>query len=148
VTKTVVISALAWAGLSTPLHFAWEAFHIRFYTLWQDAGLAQLAYALVHCTAGDAVIAFATFVAAAVGARDPDWPRRAPQRGLPVLLAAGLAYTAASEWVNVYELGRWAYSERMPTIAGIGATPIAQWLVVPLASFAFYRRLRPSASGR
>lgn len=144
-TKATLRAALAWAAVSTPLHLVWEAFHIRFYTIWQD-GIAQIAYALAHCTAGDAVIAFTTFVVAAVGARDPNWPWRVPRLGVPLLLAAGLGYTVVSEWINVYWLGRWAYLERMPMVGGIGLTPLAQWLVVPLVSLALYRRF--ALSGR
>ena len=140
--KTVLISGLAWAALSAPLHLVWEAFHIRFYTIWQEASIAQLAYAVLHCTAGDVLIAFVTFAVVAAGVRDADWPSRAPWRGVPLLLASGLVYTVASEWFNVYRLGRWAYAQDMPMIGGIGATPIAQWLLVPLASLALYRHLR------
>lgn len=133
---------IRWVLISTPLHLAWEIWHVRWYTLWQEASTGVIAYSVLHCTAGDALIAGAAFLIAAVATRRGDWPRRAGRRGLPILLASGLAYTAASEWVNVYRLQRWAYTSDMPLIAGIGVTPLVQWLIVPLAAFWIYRRLR------
>lgn len=145
--KTLISSLLGWVLISTPLHLAWEVLHVRFYTLWQEASTGTLVYSVLHCTAGDALIAAVTFLMAAAVTRRREWPRHAWRLGVPVLLTSGLAYTAASEWINVYRLQRWAYAPDMPVIGGIGVTPLAQWLVVPLVAFWIYRRLflAPSA---
>lgn len=132
---------IGWVLISTPLHLAWEVLHVRFYTLWQEASAGTLVYSVLHCTAGDALIAAATFLLAALVTRQRDWARRAWRFGVPVLLVTGLGYTAASEWINVYRLQRWAYAPDMPVIAGIGVTPLAQWVVVPLVAFWIYRRV-------
>ena len=34
-------------------------------------------------------------------------------------------------WRHVQNLGSWAYAESMPTLAGIGLAPLAQWVIVP-----------------
>ena len=47
------------------------------------------------------------------------------------MLAAGLGFTIFSEWYNVYVVGAWAYQPTMPLVAGIGLTPLLQWVVVP-----------------
>lgn len=148
--NTFISSLIGWVLISTPLHLAWEVLHVRFYTLWQEASTGAIVYAVLHCTVGDAMIAAAAFVIAAAVTRRRDWPQRAWRLGVPVLLVSGLAYTAASEWINVYRLQRWAYAPDMPVIAGIGVTPLAQWLVVPLAAFWIYRRLyrAPTATHR
>ncbi len=62
----------------------------------------------------------------------------------PILtIAFGLAYTAFSEWLNVFVRASWAYSDWMPivSIAGlkIGLSPLLQWIVVPGAAFAIVR---------
>ncbi len=136
-----IYSIIGWVLISAPLHLAWEALHVRLYTLWHEAGTATVVYSVLHCTAGDVFIAAAAFAIAAAVTRNRDWPWCAWRLGVPVLLASGLAYTAASEWINVYRLQRWAYAPDMPVIAGIGVTPLAQWLVVPLVVFWIYRRL-------
>ena len=142
------ISIIGWALITTPLHLAWEVSQLRLYALSQDASTQVIVYSVLHCTAGDALIAVAAFLIAVAVTRQRDWPRRAWRLGVPVLLVIGLGYTVASEWVNVYWLQRWAYAPGMPTIAGIGVTPLAQWIVVPSAAFLIYRRLlvRPHRS--
>lgn len=148
--NTFVSSLIGWVLISTPLHLAWEVLHVRFYTLWQEASTGTIVYAVLHCTVGDAMIAAAAFVIAAAATRRRDWPQHAWRLGVPVMLASGIAYTAASEWLNVYRLQRWAYAPDMPVIAGIGVTPLAQWLIVPLAAFWIHRRLyhAPTATHR
>ena len=57
------------------------------------------------------------------------------------MLAAGLGFTVFSEWVNVYVTGAWDYQPTMPLVAGIGLTPLLQWVVVPTLMFLIVRRL-------
>lgn len=133
-----VAPILAWALVSAPLHLGWEVVHVRWYTLWLEPR-ATIVYSVLHCTFGDIVISAAAFVFAALVSRTHDWALRRPAVGLIVLLAAGLGYTAVSEWINLYYLQRWAYLPSMPLIAGIGVSPLLQWIVVPLASFGIYR---------
>ncbi|MGZ5492759.1 MAG: hypothetical protein ACXW3E_04400 [Thermoanaerobaculia bacterium] len=44
--------------------------------------------------------------------------------------------------------GRWRYEEAMPTIAGIGVMPLAQWIIVPavIAWLARWRATSPPPS--
>lgn len=121
----------AWVLASLVLHLAWELAQLPFYTVWREASPAVIAWAVVHCTAGDGLIALGTYLAAACAARSIDWPWAAPGRGLAALWASGLAWTVFSEWRHVFKLGSWAYVETMPTVAGIGVAPLLQWVVVP-----------------
>lgn len=131
-------SIVAWMLVSAPLHLGWEVVHVRWYTLWLEPR-ATIVYSVLHCTLGDIVISAGSFALATLVSRRWDWPWYRPGPGLAVMLAAGLAYTAVSEWVNVYYLQRWAYLPDMPLIAGIGVSPLLQWIVVPLATFGIYR---------
>ncbi|NMG14867.1 hypothetical protein [Aromatoleum bremense] len=90
------------------------------------AGLRRRCGASVHCTAGDGQIALGTYVAASTSVRFVDWPWASPGRGLAVLGASGLAWTAFSERRHIYDLGSWAYAGSMPTLAGIGLAQLAQ----------------------
>lgn len=122
----------AWTLFSLALHLVWEIAQLPLYVVWRDAEPAVIAWAVVHCTAGDGLIALATFALACAWSRGVDWPWHSLRRGLPALLLSGVAYTVFSEWRNVYRLGWWAYTEQMPTIFGIGVSPLAQWVVVPV----------------
>ena len=121
----------AWLLFSLVLHLAWEIAQLPLYTLWHDESPAYIAWAVAHCTAGDGLIALGAYAVTGVSLHSTKWPWESPSRGLAVLWASGLAWTAFSEWRHVYDLGSWAYAGSMPTLAGIGLAPLAQWVVVP-----------------
>jgi hypothetical protein len=136
-------AAVLWIALAAPLHFMWEWAHAPFYALWVEGSRWVIAYSVAHCTAGDVLIAGASYLIGAGYTHRVDWPRTAPGRGLAVVIPSGLVYTVFSEWLNVYRLGSWAYAESMPLIGGIGVTPLLQWLVVPLVMVFLWRVQRP-----
>jgi len=125
--------ALLWAGLSLVLNLVWEVAQLPLYTIARDPSVARIAYAVLHCTVGDAIIAGAAFILAGFVLQDAGWPSSRPWSGGAAAIFFGLAYTAYSEWYNVYETGAWAYSASMPLVFGIGLAPLLQWLVVPIA---------------
>jgi hypothetical protein len=132
-------------GVSLGSHLAWEALHLPLYTIWQTGSFDEQAFAVLHCTGGDALIALASLVGALLVAGNPGWPIAAFGRVAAIATTFGLAYTAFSEWWNVVVRGSWAYSERMPvlSLAGLrlGLSPMLQWLVIPAAAFAITRRV-------
>lgn len=63
----------------------------------------------------------------------------APMGGGAIVVIGGLAYTAWSEWFNVYRAGNWGYTASMPMIFGIGLAPLLQWLILPPMMVFVYR---------
>jgi hypothetical protein len=112
---------------------AWETAQMPLYTLWQSGTSRQIAVAVLHCTAGDALIAAGALLMALLLAGSQDWPRTGHARIGVVAIAAGVVYTIYSEYLNIAVRGAWAYSGLMPTLPWleIGLAPLAQWLVVP-----------------
>jgi hypothetical protein len=91
-----------------------------------------IAFALIHCTAGDILITTATLAVAAALA----WAFRWPPFGWRMVLTAialGAAYTMFSEWLNVQIRRTWSYTAAMPVLPliGTGLTPLLQWVIVP-----------------
>jgi len=132
--------ATRWALLSFFLNLPWEAAHIPLYTIDPGKGMRTISYAVMHCTVGDAVIALAAYVAAALVVRNAFWPAREPWRGGFIALVFGLGWTVYAEWQNVYVTGVWGYTPQMPTLLGIGVSPLLQWLVLPALAFLLVRR--------
>ncbi|OGA16539.1 MAG: hypothetical protein A3I63_11680 [Betaproteobacteria bacterium RIFCSPLOWO2_02_FULL_66_14] len=131
---------LPWLG---GLNLAWEMAQLPLYTLWREAPAAWIAYAVLHCTAGDVVIGGAVLLAGLIATR-----ASAPAQwrwGLiaPLAALAATGYTAFSESLNTAVLRSWSYSALMPTveIAGIeiGVSPLLQWLVIPPLALRFAR---------
>lgn len=136
----------AWLLASLVLHLTWEIAQLPLYTLWHEESPAYIAWAVVHCTAGDGLIALGTYAVASAAVGSVAWPWESPGRGLAVLWASGLAWTAFSEWRHVQNLGSWAYAESMPTLAGIGLAPLAQWVIVPGLALWCLREWHPGRS--
>lgn len=111
----------------------WEAAQLPLYTLWESGTPAQITFALLHCTAGDVLIASAALLGALLFVGTPDWPRMSAKRTAFVSIPAGLGYSIFSEFWNTTVHKTWAYSDLMPVLPGlhVGLTPLLQWLVVP-----------------
>jgi hypothetical protein len=81
------------------------------------------------------------FALAGMVLRCADWPASRPWTGGAIIVVGALAYTAWSEWYNVYHAGNWGYTVSMPLIFGIGLSPLLQWLILPPISVIAYRTL-------
>lgn len=114
------------------LHLVWEILQLRLYTIWSEP-LGKQAFAVVHCTIGDLMIAGLSLLVALALADKPEWPRTGARAVWLLILAFGFGYTVYSEWLNVNVRGSWTYSPLMPTLPllGTGLAPLLQWLVVP-----------------
>jgi hypothetical protein len=133
-------------------NLAWEFLHLPLYTIWTTGTRAEQAFAAVHCTGGDLLIALASLTLALVLAGQRGWVSVAA-----LAITFGVAYTAFSEWHNVYVRRSWAYSAWMPLLPlggyPIGLSPILQWPVVPsgalwVASRAHHRQTTPHQDDR
>lgn len=122
---------------------AWEAVQLPLYTLWAEPRLGWIAYAVAHCTVGDAMIGTVALVIALMLSRAgerADWPRT--RIGMLMVFPA-VAYTLLSERINLAQ-GNWAYSAWMPVLpwVEVGLAPLLQWLVVPLTAWWWANRQR------
>lgn len=120
-----------WVAVTLVFHLAWETAHVRLYTLWGDPDRWYVWRSVLHCTLGDVVIGTTAFGFAAWLLTGVDWPIHRPWGGTAILIAIGALFTVWSEWNNVYRLKIWAYAPAMPTIFGIGVSPLLQWIVLP-----------------
>ena len=120
-------------GVSLVAHLGWEILQLPLYALWSTGTLRQQAFAVVHCTLGDAMIAGLSLLLALAVFAHATWPRAGVARVYLVSLAFGVGYTIYSEWLNINVRGSWAYSDLMPVVPmiGTGLAPLLQWIVVP-----------------
>lgn len=114
----------------------WETVQLPLYTIWTSGTRGELVLAVIHCTAGDVMIAAACLgISALLIGRDAE-------RVAAIAIPMGIAYTMFSEWLNVDIRGTWAYASTMPIlpIFGTGLAPLTQWVLVPVLSFIWVRR--------
>jgi hypothetical protein len=140
---SVLVSAGLWSALAFILNLTWEIAHFRLYTIWPATGGRGVAWALLHCTVGDVIIALALFALAGMVLWRANWPASRPWTGGIIVVIGAMAFTAWSEWYNVYRAGNWGYTASMPMILGIGLTPLLQWLILPPLMVGACRKLEP-----
>ncbi len=125
--------------LSAVGHATWEILQLPLYGLWSSATAGEIAFAVVHCTAGDVLIALSVLAVALAVVRARSWPAAHYATVAAWAIALGFAYTGFSEWHNVYVRQSWSYAASMPTIPfggyAIGLSPLMQWIVVPSLVF-------------
>ena len=121
-----------YAAASLALHLLWEVMQLPLYTIWSES-IENQAFAVLHCTLGDLMIAGLTLLATLAIAGRPTWPALSSIRIWLLLITLGMAYTVYSEWLNVNVRGSWSYAPAMPRlpIVGTGLSPLLQWLVLP-----------------
>ena len=111
-------------------------------TSWREGPWRQIAFAALHCTVGDLVIAALALLAAVALFGRRFWPGRRFGAVAATTVTLAVLYTASSEWFNTSVRGSWAYSAWMPKlpVIGTGLAPLAQWLVIPPLALLWARR--------
>jgi hypothetical protein len=131
-------------------NLAWEFAHMPLYTLWRTGTWGEIAFAALHCTGGDILIALSTLTLALLAVGSGEWPVQRFRAVAALTVTLGIAYTLFSEYINIVIRAAWAYSDLMPVLSvfgfRVGLSPLLQWLVVPLAGFAAAHPVRSRRS--
>jgi hypothetical protein len=127
----------------------WELAQLPLYTLWRDGTTGSIAYAWLHCTAGDAIIAGVSLIAALAIVGRPGWPDEGYLRVGGTVLILGVGYTMFSEYINTVVRRSWSYTAWMPTLPwiGTGLAPLAQWVAVPVLALIASNRILSKSAG-
>lgn len=134
-----MIRALAMMLSAYALHFGWEMAHGSLFATMDQMPFWQATAWCARAAGWDVVISAAAYVAAALAARRVLWIQQRVWWPYAIYFAVGLAVTIAMErWAIA--VGRWQYREAMPTIAGIGLSPLLQWIIVPAVLVLVIRR--------
>jgi hypothetical protein len=126
----------------------WETAQLPLYTLWGTGTHGQKLFAVVHCTAGDVLIALASLTSGLMLTGHRNWPACRFAVVAAFTLAFGFGYTVYSEWLNVVVRKSWDYSELMPIVSilgfNLGMSPLMQCIVVPTLALYVSRRVGTS----
>ncbi len=124
------------------LNFIWELLQMPLFAGFTDFQYYQV---ILHCTKatfGDVVISLVAFAGACLIARSRMWIISMNKSGVVAFLAIGLVITIVFEILATGPLNRWEYGALMPMIPviGVGASPVAQWVILPLLQLWFVKR--------
>ncbi|BAV33279.1 hypothetical protein SCL_0963 [Sulfuricaulis limicola] len=139
--QNTIQNLITWMTSAALLNSLWELAQLPLYGLWSDPDGSRIVAYLIHCILGDVSIATVLFFLTSMILKSLDWPAVHPWRGGALVIGLGIAYTAFSEWYNVYVVTAWSYAPSMPLIGGIGIAPLLQWFVVPALMIIAMRRL-------
>lgn len=121
------------------LHYAWEMLQAPWFEEFAGVPLIEHALPCLWSAFGDLGIAAGAYVVTAVLFRRIRWPFE-PQWLWPSVVWMILCLVATVAFENwALSVGRWHYTDAMPTIAGIGLAPLLQWIIVPAATLAIVR---------
>ena len=62
-------TALLYLSVASAGHLLWEMGQLPLYTIWRTGSQRELLFAVIHCTAGDALITAAALIVAILTAR-------------------------------------------------------------------------------
>ena len=126
--------------LVTFLNFFWEILQLPLYTIWYDESNRAILFAVLHCTAGDVLIAVFCLILSLLLQGSPEWPHKRFNAVALGTILFGVGYTIYSEWHNTIVTRAWGYAAAMPELFGIGLAPVAQWIIVPSVIFWWLHR--------
>ena len=122
-------------------HYAWELAQARQFMEHAGAAISEYAWHCFRAALGDAVIAAASYGLVALLFRRVRWPLHSPVLAPAIAwITIGLAITIAIEQWAIAS-GRWSYAPAMPTVLGVGALPLAQWVIVPSVTLLTFRAI-------
>lgn len=129
-------------GVVAVANLVWEVLQLPLYTIWTTGTAHEIAFAVVHCTGGDVLIALSALTLALIAVGTKSWPADSHRWVMLVTLALGVGYTIFSEWLNVIVRSSWTYSPLMPVvpILNVGLSPLLQWTVVPFVALCLARK--------
>lgn len=119
-------------GFSFLLNFLWEALHAVY--LYQRHDLDALNYVpmMLHVSSVDGLIVLGLYLFVSICWRDLFWIERSGRAPVITFAIAGLAVAAAIEVRAVFYYHKWIYKAAMPTLFGIGLSPLIQLSVTGL----------------
>lgn len=120
-------------------NFVWEALHGVYLYQDHDVRASQYVPMLVYVSGMDALLILGLYGWIALLWLDPFWTRNPGVIRMLAFILSGIILAAAIEYRSVYVLNRWAYLPAMPTIFGIGISPLLQLAVTGCLSAASIR---------
>lgn len=126
-------------------HLVWQFAHLLLYTIRVTGTAGDLAFAALHRTGGDLLIALGTISLALVLFGETEWRRAGLRRVLSAAASFGAGHAIISKWLNLEVRQARASRDLMPVSPAIdaGFSRFLQWLVVPTAGYLWAIRRLP-----
>jgi len=123
------------------LNFVWESFHAAF--LYTCCNFAPTKYVRVmsYASTMDGLLILGIYVIVSVLWKDLKWIKKMDKKQVWTFVIIGLLIAAIIEYKAVFIFQQWSYSSLMPTIFGIGLSPLVQLSTTGVLVLLLTRRL-------
>jgi len=108
------------------LNFVWESLHAVFLYAGHDFSAKKYVLMVSYVSAIDGLLVLGIYLFVAALWRDMLWIQKMNAKHICALLVTGLLLAAAIEHERVFVMKTWSYNQLMPTVFGLGVSPLAQ----------------------
>jgi hypothetical protein len=123
------------------LNYVWESYHAVYLYTGHDFNAEKYVQMLTYVSIVDGALILGIFLIISVLWKNVLWLQTMNRGQVWTTVVAGLAIAAAIEYRKVFVLKTWSYIPLMPTVFGIGVSPLFQLGVTGLVSFWLTRRM-------
>lgn len=121
-------------------NFLWEALHAVFLYANHDFAASKYVIMLLYVSAVDAVMILFLYFLNAIFFKELFWIRKLNSKKIYAYSLLGLIIATIIE-LRAFSLNRWEYTSLMPTLFGLGISPIVQLSVTGVISIWLINRL-------
>jgi hypothetical protein len=123
------------------LNYVWESYHAVYLYEGHDFNAEKYVHMLTYVSIVDGALILGIYLIIFVLWRNVLWLQTMNRKQVWTAVAAGLAIAAAIEYRKVFVLKIWSYTPLMPTVFGIGVSPLFQLSVTGLTAFWLTKRV-------
>ena len=124
------------------LNFVWESFHSVFLYEGHNFNAARYIPMIGYVSNIDSMLILGMYVVVALLWKNLSWIEQIKKYQIALFIVLGLIIASFIEYRAIFVLERWSYSSLMPTVFGIGLSPLVQLSATGLLAIWFTRRIQ------
>jgi len=117
------------------VNFVWESLHAVFLYEGHDFNAKKYVLMVSYVSAIDGFLILGIYLFVAALWRDMAWIRNMNAKQIATVLIIGLMVAGAIEYRRVFVTKTWSYDQLMPTVFGLGVSPLLQLSLTGLLAF-------------
>lgn len=139
--KRLLVHIICLSLFSFLLNFVWESLHAVFLYEWHNFEALRYVSMVMYASTMDSVLILSMYAITSAVFWDYAWIKGLNKHNLAVFVSSGLIIAAFIEYRAVFVLHKWAYNSLMPTLFGIGISPLVQLGVTGIVSLYLARKM-------
>lgn len=124
------------------LNFFWETWHAVYLYQGHNFPIKKYVSMIGYVSLVDALLLIGIFAVGVLIWKNFFWFKDINKKKYWYIIASAIAIAIAIEVKGVYIFNQWSYNELMPTVFGIGISPLLQLAVTGLISVLLIRKIK------